>query len=78
MEQLRRVPQVLRPRSRAHEPQLLSPCVTTTEACAPQQEKAPRAADALQLRAAPLLTALEKACVQQRQPSATKNKFLKC
>ena len=73
------MPQVLRPRSRAHEPQLRSPRVTTTEACAPQQEKAPqRGADALQLRAAPLLTALEKACMQQRQPSATKNKFLKC
>ena len=39
-----RVPQLLSLRSRAHEPQLLSPCVTTAEARAPkarapQQEK---------------------------------------
>ena len=39
-----RVPQLLSLRSRAHEPQLLSPFATTTEtraprACAPQQEK---------------------------------------
>ena len=42
-----RAPQLLSLRSRAHEPQLLSPCATTTEACvprahAPQQEKPPQ------------------------------------
>ena len=42
-----RVPQLLSLRSRAREPQLLSPCATTTEtceprACAPQQEKPPQ------------------------------------
>ena len=42
-----RVPQLLNLRSRAHEPQLLSPCTTTTEASAPkghalQQEKPPQ------------------------------------
>ena len=30
-----RGPQLLSLRSRAHKPQLLSPCATTTEACAP-------------------------------------------
>ena len=42
-----RAPQLLSLHSRAHEPQLLSPCATTTEArvpraCAPQQEKPPQ------------------------------------
>ena len=42
-----RAPQLLSLRSRAREPQLLSPCATTTEACAPrarasQQEKPPQ------------------------------------
>ena len=41
-----RAPQLLSLRSRAHEPQLLSPYATTTEACTPraralQQEKPP-------------------------------------
>ena len=40
-------PQLLSLRSRAREPQLLSPCATTTEACMPracalQQEKPPQ------------------------------------
>ena len=48
-------------RSRAHEPQLLSPHATTTEACAPrahapQQEKPPQwEAHALQQRVGPAL-----------------------
>ena len=37
-----RAPQLLSLRSRAHEPQLLSPRTTTTEARAPQQEKPPQ------------------------------------
>ena len=42
-----RAPQLLSLRSRAHEPQLLNPRATTTEArtpraCAPQQEKPPQ------------------------------------
>ena len=54
-----RVPQLLSLRSRACEPQLLSPCATTTEArvpraSAPQQEKPPqREAHAPQRRVAP-------------------------
>ena len=44
VEQLTPAPQILSLCSRAREPQLLSPCATTTEACtprarAPQQEK---------------------------------------
>ena len=35
-------PRLLSLRSRAHEPQLLSPCATTTEARALQQEKPPQ------------------------------------
>ena len=55
-----RTPQLLSLRSRAHEPQLLSPCATTTEACAPraraQQEKPPQwEARAPQRRVAPAL-----------------------
>ena len=42
-----RAPQLLSLHSRAHKPQLLSPCATTTEACAPracalQQQKPPQ------------------------------------
>ena len=54
-----RVPQLLSLRSRAREPQLLSPWATTTEArvpraCAPQQEKPTQwEAHALQQRVAP-------------------------
>ena len=54
-----RAPQLLSLRSRAREPQLLSPCATTTEArapraSAPQQEKPPQwEARAPQRRVAP-------------------------
>ena len=54
-----RAPQLMSLRSRAREPQLLSPCATTTEARvprarAPQQEKPPQwEARALQQRVAP-------------------------
>ena len=54
-----RAPQLLSLRSRAREPQLLSPHATTTEACAPrarapQQEKPPQCkARAPQQRVAP-------------------------
>ena len=56
-------PQLLSLRSRAYEPQLLSPCATTTEAHAPrahapQEEKPPQ----------------WEAHVQQRRPNAAKNK----
>ena len=55
---------------KAHEPQLLSPSATTTEArvpraCALQQEKPPQ----WEARA----PQLEKAHVQRQRPSATKN-----
>ena len=51
-------PQILSLCSRAHKPQLLSPCATTTEACVPrahvpQQEKPPQEARAPQRRVAP-------------------------
>ena len=67
------MPQLLSLRSRAREPQLLSPCVATTEArvpraCAPQQEKP------LQWEArAP---SPEKARVQQQRPNVAKNKLI--
>ena len=73
------MPQLLSLRSRAHEPQLLSPRATTTEARvprapAPQQEKPPQwEARTLQRKVAPALQ-LEKAHVQQQRPNAAKNK----
>ena len=65
------MPQLLSLRSRAHEPQLLSLCATTTEARAsrahaPQQEKP------LQWEARSLQ--LEKARAQQQRPKAAINK----
>ena len=74
------MPQLLSLRSRAREPQLLSPRATATEAHvprarAPQQEK-PLQWEACvpQQRVAPRSPQLEKACAQQRGPNAAKNK----
>ena len=76
-----RQPQLLKPAcSRAHVPQLLSPCAATTEARmprarAPQQEKPPQwEACAPQWRVASRLPQLEKAHTQQRRPNAAKKK----
>ena len=71
-----RAPQLLSLRSRAHEPQLLSPWATTTEARAPrahalQQEKPPQW-EARASKSSPRSLQLEKACVQQRRPNAAK------
>ena len=73
-------PQLLSLRSRAHKPQLLSLCATTTEACvprahAPQQEKPPRWEDrAPQQKSSPRSLQLEKTHAQQQRPNAAKNK----
>ena len=65
-----RAPQLLSLRFRAREPQLLSPCATTTEALLPR-------AHALQQEKPPQWEAcaphLEKARVQQQRPNAAKN-----
>ena len=72
------MPQLLSLHSRAHEPQLLSLCATSTEACvprarAPQQEKPPqREAHALQETVVPARCNQRKACVQQRRPNTAK------
>ena len=75
-----RVPQLLSLRSGAHDPQLLSPCATTTEARTPWS---PRSAtgEATTMRSPrtaaksnPRSPQLEKACMQQRRPNATKDK----
>ena len=64
----------------AHEPQLLSPRATTTEACmprarAPQQEKPLQwEVSAPQWRVAPRSPQLERARTQQRRPNTAKNK----
>ena len=76
---LARAPQLLSLCSRAHEPQLLSPCATTPEARAPrarapQQEKPPQwEAHALQQRAVPARQNQRKAHTQQWRPNAAKN-----
>ena len=77
---LARAPQLQSLRSRAHEPQLLSPCATTTEAHAPRaraphQEKPPQwEARAPQPRVAPTRCNQKKDHVQQQRPNAAKNK----
>ena len=64
----------------AREPQLLSPCATTTEARmptarAPQQEKPQQwEACAPQWKSSPHSPQLEKAHAQQKRPKAAKNK----
>ena len=80
LEQLKvHVTQLPSPRSRAHEPQLLSLRPAATEAsepraCAPQQGK-PLSGEARAPRwSSPCSGQLEKACAQQRRPSAAKNK----
>ena len=76
-------PQLLSLRSRAREPQLLSPHATTVEArtlraCAPQQEEPPQwEARTPQQRVAPTrLLQLERALVWRRGPNAEKNKLI--
>ena len=72
-----RVPQLLRPRSRACGPQLPRPGTTTTEAlaptaCSPQQEKSLQEACAPQLTSGPSSTQREKAMHSNRGPVQTK------
>ena len=81
------VPQLLSLYSRAREPQLLSPCATTTEAHvprahAPQQEKLQQwEAHAPQRRVAPALHDQRKAAQSNEDPTQPKinkiNKFIK-
>ena len=75
-----RAPQLLGLRSRAHEPQLLSPQATTTEAHVPRA-RAPQQREATAMRSlctatksSPRSPQLEKAHVQQQRPNAAKNK----
>ena len=61
--------------NQTHGPEPLSP---HSKACALQQEKPLQwGAGERQLESSPLLPQLEKACVQQWRPNATKNKFKK-
>ena len=75
-----RVPQLLSLRSRAHEPQLLSPSATTTEARAPRGH-APQQREATTMKSlrtamnsSPRSLQLEKTCKQQQRPTSAKNK----
>ena len=73
-------PQLLSLRSRAHEPQLLSPCTTTTEshmprACAPQREATAMRSPCTATKSSLHSPQLEKACAQQRRPNAA-NKLI--
>ena len=73
-----RVPQLLSLRSRAHEPQLLSPCATTTEARAPRAHALQREVTAMRsphtkMKSSPRLLQLEKARAQQRRPKTAIN-----
>ena len=73
-----RVPQLLSLHSRAGEPQLLSPRVTTTEArapraCAPQQREAPAVrSPRTATKSSPCSPQLEKARAQQQRPNTDK------
>ena len=73
-----RAPQLPSLRSRAHEPQLLSPHATTTEARvprarAPQQKKWPQwEAPHTTRKSSPHSPQLEKAHAQQQRPNAAK------
>ena len=65
------------PSNKARAPQLLSPRVTTTEACAPRACAPQREATTMRSRctttkSSPRSPQLEKACVQQRRPNAAK------
>ena len=62
-----RAPQLLSLHSRAHEPQLLSPCAATREATA----------TCTATKSSPRSPQLEKAHVQQQRPNADKNKINK-
>ena len=75
-----RAPQLLSLPSRAWEPQLLSPRVTTTEVHAPRA-RAPQQREATSMRSprtatksSPRSPQLEKAHTQQRRPNTAKNK----
>ena len=73
-------PQLLSLHSRAREPQLLSPCTTTTEAhvpwspCSATREATAMRSTCTATKSSPRSPQLEKARTQQRRPSAAKNK----
>ena len=71
--------QLLSLRSRAQEPQLLSPSARTTEAHVSRAHALQREATAMRspcsaTKSSPCSPQLEKAHMQQRRPNATKNK----
>ena len=75
MEQLRLCTTTPEPALRAQEPQLLSPCAATTEACAPQRAKPPQwEACKSQLESSPHSPQLEEVHAQQHGSSTAKNK----
>ena len=72
------MPQLLSLRSRAHEPQLLSPRDTTAKARVPRDRALQREATAMRsphtaTKSSPRSPQLEKARAQQRRPNAAKN-----
>ena len=77
-----RVPQLLSLHSRTCEPQLLSPCATTTEACTPrahalqQREATAMRSPHTAMKSSPHSPQLEKARAQQRRPNTAKNKLI--
>ena len=67
--------------SRASEPQLLSPCGATAEACeprapAPRREMPSRREARAAVKGSPRPPQLEKACMQQLRPRTAKNKSM--
>ena len=77
MEQLRLCSTTPEPVLRAQEPQLLSPCAATTEACAPQRAKPPQwEACKSQLESSPHSPQLEEVRAQQQGSSTAKNKYI--
>ena len=68
---------LMSPRSRACELQPLSLCAATTEACAPQREATATRSPCTTTRSRPRSLQLQKACMQQRGPSAAQKKSIK-
>ena len=72
------VPQMLEPAcSRACEPKLMTPCVTATEPCVPMlyNKKPTMRSLCTATKSTPHSLQLQKACVQQQRPRATKILF---
>ena len=65
-------PQLLSLRSRAHEPQLLSPRAQSP--CSATKEATTMRSPRIAMKSGPRSPQLEKACAQQRRPNTDKNK----